>query len=177
MQLGSFLVSGETMYSLHSIEPRVVRIVESCWSSANLCLLAFQRWEKDLGIPHRSWLTDGNPLCGWARATSQTSIWLEEDLRAVVETPQRPKTPTADIQFAAEPLALLHAPEDDKEEPTAEHEEDEEMQGGASGHKRDTRSVELRQRREAHRNTRKYVREETSDDEITEAAGYTCFTT
>ena len=103
---------------------------------------------KDLGIPHRSWLTDGNPLCGWARATSQTSIWLEltkelchsvrrlaeqswseEDLRAVVETPQRPKTPTADIQFAAEPLALLHAPEDDKEEPTAEHEEDEEMQG------------------------------------------------
>ena len=97
---------------------------------------------------HRSWLTDGNPLCGWAKATSQTSIWIEltkelchsvrrlaeqswseEDLRAVVETPQRPKTPTADIQFAAEPLALLHAPEDDKEEPTAEHEEDEEMQG------------------------------------------------
>ena len=68
------LVSGETMYSPHSTEPRVVRIVETSWTSANLCLLTFQRWEKDLGIPHRTWLTDGNPLCGWARATSQTSI-------------------------------------------------------------------------------------------------------
>ena len=66
---------------------------------------------EDLGILHRSWLTDGNPLCGWTRATSQTSIWSEldegvlyarsvrrlaehswseENLRAVVETPQKP---------------------------------------------------------------------------------------
>ena len=73
----SFLVSGETMCSVRSIEPWAVRIVESCWSLANLCLLTFQRWEKDLGIPHRSWLTDGNPQCGWATATSQTSIWSE----------------------------------------------------------------------------------------------------
>ena len=77
MQLGSFLVSGETMCSVRSIEPWAVRIVESCWSLANLCLLTFQRWENDLGIPHRRWLTDGNPQCGWARATSQTSIWSE----------------------------------------------------------------------------------------------------
>ena len=47
---------------------------KSCWCSANLCLLAFQRWEKALGIPHRSWLTDGNPLCGWARATSDEHL-------------------------------------------------------------------------------------------------------
>ena len=95
----------------------------------------------------------------------------EDKLRAVVETPQRPKTTTADIPPAAEPLALPHAPqeapEDEKEEPTAEHEEDEEMQGGAGGHRRITRSVELRQRREAHRGTRECVREKTSDDEIT----------
>ena len=48
-----------------SIVPCTVRIAESCWSSAILCLLTFQRWEKDLGILHRSWLTDENPLCGW----------------------------------------------------------------------------------------------------------------
>ena len=32
---------------------------------------------KDLGIPRRSWLTDGNLLCDWAKATSQRSIWSE----------------------------------------------------------------------------------------------------
>ena len=48
--------------------------------------------------------------------------------------------------------------------------------GSATGHKRETRSAELRQRREAHRNTREYICEETSDDEITEAAGDTCLT-
>ena len=32
----------------------VVRIVEKCWSSVNMYLLFFQRWEKDLRIPHRS---------------------------------------------------------------------------------------------------------------------------
>ena len=86
-----------------------------------------------------------------------------------------------DFPLEAEPLALLHAPqevpEDEKEEPTAEPEKDEEMQGvAATTHKRDIRSVEFRQRREAHRNTREYVREERSDDEITQVAVYTCFT-
>ena len=86
------------------------------------CVLChLPRWEKDLGI-RRSWLTDGNPPCGWARATSRTSIWSgvvyarsvrrlavlgwsEENLRAVVETPQKPKSMTADIPPAAEPHA------------------------------------------------------------------------
>ena len=40
-------------------------------------LAHFRRWKKDPGIPHRSWLTDGDPLCGWAKATSQTNIWSE----------------------------------------------------------------------------------------------------
>ena len=31
----------------------------------------------EVGILHRSWLRDGNPPYGWARATSQTSIWSE----------------------------------------------------------------------------------------------------
>ena len=50
---------------------------ERCWSLVNLCLLTFQRWDRDLGIPRRSWLTGGNPPCVWARATSQRSIWSE----------------------------------------------------------------------------------------------------
>ena len=49
--------------------------------------------------------------------------WSQEKLRAIVETPQRPKTTIADIPPAAESLALSHAsqevPEDEKEEPTA----------------------------------------------------------
>ena len=48
-----------------------------CWNVVNLCLLTFQRWKRELGIPRRSWLTGGNPPCGWARATSRTSIWSE----------------------------------------------------------------------------------------------------
>ena len=48
--------------------------------------------------------------------------WLEENLQAVVETPQRPKATIADIPPASEPLALLHEPpeaaEDAKVEPT-----------------------------------------------------------
>ena len=55
--------------------------------------------------------------------------WSEENLLAVVETPQKPKTTTADIPPAAEPLALPNAPqevpEDEKEDPTPEPEEDE----------------------------------------------------
>ena len=59
--------------------------------------------------------------------------WSEENFRAVVETPQRPKTTSADIPPAAEPLAIPHEPpeadEDAKEEATGEQEEDDEMQG------------------------------------------------
>ena len=152
--------------------------------SANLCLLTFQRWRRDLGILHRSWLTDGNPLCGWATATSHTSTWSEltkgvvcarsvrriaehswseENLRAVVETPQRLKTTIAEIPPAAEPLALPHEPPeaagDAKEEPTGEQEEDDEMQGGPVG---------TREAPGTSSSGRGEKRTETIDDEITE---------
>ena len=59
--------------------------------------------------------------------------WPEENLRAVVETPQTPKSPTLDIPPAADPLALPPAEpevhEDEKEEPTQNPAEDDEMQG------------------------------------------------
>ena len=139
----------------HSTVQWVVRIVERCWSLVNPCLLTFQRWERDLGIPRRSWLTGGNPPCGWARATSQTSIrseptkelveksrsvrrlaehsWSEENLRANVEAPQKPKSTTLDIPPAADPLAPLPAApglhEDEKEEPTEKPAQTKEMQG------------------------------------------------
>ena len=48
-----------------------------CGSLVDLCLLIFLRWEKDLGLPHRSWPTGGNPPRGWAKATSQRNIWSE----------------------------------------------------------------------------------------------------
>ena len=47
--------------------------------------------------------------------------WSEENVRAVFETPQGPKTTIADIPPAAEPLALPHEPpeaaEDANEDP------------------------------------------------------------
>ena len=62
--------------------------------------------------------------------------WSEENLRAVVETPQKRKATTVDIPLAAEPLAppleAPEVPEDEKEEPKAKPEEDEEMQGDPS---------------------------------------------
>ena len=58
--------------------------------------------------------------------------WSVENLREVVETPQRPKTTIEDIPPAAEPLAIPHEPqeadEEAKEEPTRQQEEDDEMQ-------------------------------------------------
>ena len=33
---------------------------------------------KDLEIQHQSWQTDGNPACGWERATSQTNTLSEQ---------------------------------------------------------------------------------------------------
>ena len=120
-------------------------------------LANFQRWEKDLGIPLADkwksavWLGKSD-LTGehlvrtdeglvYARSVRRLAehSWSEENLRAVVATPQKPKA-TLDIPPAAEPLGLPRAPpevpEDGKEEPTAEPEEDEEMQEGE-------RSVEL----------------------------------
>ena len=134
MQPGSFLVSGDTMkYSPHSIEPWVVRIAGRCWSSANLCLLTFQRWVKESGNPAPKlayrwksavWLdkinlTDEHLVRTDERVVYARSVrrlaehsWSEENLRAVVETPQRPQTTIADLARAAEPIALPHeAPE------------------------------------------------------------------
>ena len=67
------------------------------------------------------------------------------------------------------------APEDKKEEPAAEHEEDEEVQGEPVDTE-ETPRVSSSGRGEKRTETRECVREKTSDDEITEAAGHTCLT-
>ena len=124
MQFGSSLGSEETMYSPRSIEPRVVRIAESCWNSANLCMLTFQRVGKGSGNPApmladrwksavwlgKSDLTDEHLVrtdkgVVYARSVRRLAEhrWSEENFRAAVETPQRPKTTIADIPPAAEP--------------------------------------------------------------------------
>ena len=90
--------------------------------------------ERDLEIPHRSWQTDGNLPCGWARATSRTNTLFEqttesymlevydilqntagqkENLRSVVETPQKPRSTATDD--AADLRAVPEVREHDNE--------------------------------------------------------------
>ena len=40
----------------------------------------FQRLERDLEIPHKSWHTDGNLACGCEKATSRTSTLSEQPM-------------------------------------------------------------------------------------------------
>ena len=74
------------MCSLHSIVPWVGRIVENWWSLEKQFLHIFQRSEGDLEIPHQNWQTDGNPACGWERATSRTSTLSEQTMDATCTT-------------------------------------------------------------------------------------------
>ena len=119
--------------------------------------------------------TDEGVVCARSVRRLACHSWSEENLRAVVETPQKSKTTTADIPPAAEPLApppgAPEVPEDDSRTRGRRR-----NAGEAVGHKRDTRSVELKQRREGHRNTRECVCEETVVVEVTDAAGHTCHT-
>ena len=146
------------------VEPCVVRIVESCWNLVNLCLLTLQRCEKDLGIPRRSWMTNGNPPCGWTSATSRTNIWSKIDegscVRAKRTTTRRAQlvrsktssscrhTTETGVDDSGHPFAAAslpfppaapEVPEDEEEEPAAKPEEDERNAGRPVRHN-DTRS-------------------------------------
>ena len=80
MKRGSFLVSEVVKCSPHSIEPFADHIVENLWSLEQQLLHIFQKSERDLEIPHQNWQTDGNPACGWERATSQTNTLSEQTM-------------------------------------------------------------------------------------------------
>ena len=100
--------------------------------------------EKDLEIQHQNWQTDGNPACGWERANSQTSTlseqmmescmregvrrlagnsWSAENLTAVVETPQKPRSMTTDD--ASEPRVVPEAHEQESPSEEANENDDE----------------------------------------------------
>ena len=150
MQLGSLLASCETMYSPRSIEPWVVRVVESWLNLVNLCLLTSQEVGEGSGNPPLK-LSDRWKSAVWLRKNDLTDehlvrtdegvvharrvrrldqhSWSEGNLRATVETPQQATSMTVDIPPAAAPLApppaASEVPEDEKEEPTEKPEEDE----------------------------------------------------
>ena len=69
---------GSEVQSTHSIVPWADRIEENWWSLDKHFLHIFQRSERNLEIQHQSWQTDGNPACGWARASSRTSTLSEQ---------------------------------------------------------------------------------------------------
>ena len=68
-------------------------MVENWWSLEKQFLHIFQKKEKDLEIQHQNWQTNGNPACGWERATSQTSTLSERTtescMREVYDDSQR----------------------------------------------------------------------------------------
>ena len=68
------------MCSPRSVVPWANRIEENWWSLGKQFLHIFQRLERDLEIPHRSWQTDGNLACGWTRATSRTSTFSQQTM-------------------------------------------------------------------------------------------------
>ena len=158
-QRGSFLVSEVVRYSPHSIVPWEDRTMENWWSLEKQFLHIFQRSEKDLEIQHQNLQTDGNPACGWETATSQTNTlseqmmeyarsvrrlaensWSEENLKAVVETPQKPRSMTTDDASDPRVVPETHEQESSNEEanenddesgetPDKPDDEDHEMEG------------------------------------------------
>ena len=132
------------------------------------------RWKSAVWLG-KSDLTDEHPVrtdegVAYGRSVRRLAdhSWSEENLRAVVETQQKPKSTTADIPPAAEPLApRLAAPEvpgDEQKEPTAKPEEDEEMQGEPSDTNM-TPGASSSSRGEVPTDTGSHLREETGDDD------------
>ena len=173
--------------------------MENWWSLEKQFLRIFQRSEKDLEIQHQSWQTDGNPACGWERATSQMDTlseqidgvvyarsvrrlaensWSEENLKAVVETPQKPRSMTTDD--AADPRVVpeVHEQESPNEEanknddesgetPDKPDDEDHEMEGETLPEP-DTAAMSSSSRGERRTETQEnVVREKTVNGEIT----------
>ena len=79
--------------------------------------------------------TDVGGVCARSVRRIAEHSWSEENLRAVVETPPKPKSTTLSIPPAADPLAPppavaeVHEEEEEEEDPTEKRAEDEEMQG------------------------------------------------
>ena len=129
--------------------------------------------KSDLTDEHLVRTDEGVAYARSARRLAEFS-WSEENLRAVVETPQRPKTTIADIPPAAEPLTLPHEPPEAAEGAKGKQEEDDEMQEKPVDTK-EAPGTSSSGTGEKRTETRECAREETIDDEITKAAGHICF--
>ena len=143
MQPGSFLVSEVVMCNLRSIVPWAERIEENWWSLEKQFLHIFQRSEKDLEIPHRSWQTDGNLRTndGVVHARSVRRLaensWSEENLKSVIETPQKPRSTTTDDATDHRAVPELHEHEKQDEEANENDGEDEESPDKPDGEDHD----------------------------------------
>ena len=123
----------------------------------------------DLTDEHLVRTDDGVVYARSVRRLAENS-WSEENLKAVVETPQKPRSMTTDDALDPRVVPEAHEQESPNEEanqnddesgetPDKPDDEDHEMEGRRF-HSSD---VELKPRREAYRNTRERVREKTVD--------------
>ena len=135
------------MCSPQFIVPRTDRIEDNWWRLEKQFLHIFQRSERDLEIQHQSWQTDGNLACGWESDLADEHIvrtddgvvyarsvrrlaeksWSEGNLKAVIETPQKPRSMTTDD--AADPRAVpeVHEHENQNDEANENDDEDGEI--------------------------------------------------
>ena len=180
------------MCSPHSIEPWVDRIVKIWWSLEKQFMHIFQRSERDLEIPHQKWQTDGNPACGWVRAPSQTNTLSEQTMELCMREvyddsqriagekrtsrhssrpPQKPRSMTTGDATVPRAVPEVHEHENmnmrirttKRTRTMMRTEKYATSQTTSIMTWRRRRYVELKPRREAHRNTRECVREKTVD--------------
>ena len=111
--------------------------------------------------------------------------WSEGNLKAVVETPQKPRSMTTDC--AADPRAVpeVHEHEnqneeanenddEDRETPNKPDDEDHDMEEETLPEPETAATSSSSRGEKAHRNTRERVREKTVDAEVTKATDHTC---
>ena len=131
----------------------------------------------DLTDEHLVRTDDGVVYARSVRRLAENS-WSEENLKAVVETPQKPRSMTTDDASDPRVVPEAHEQESPNEEANENHDESGEThrqarrRGSGNGGRdasraRHSSDVELKPKRETHRNTRKRVRETTVDGEVT----------
>ena len=129
--------------------------------------------KSDLTDEHLVRTDDGVVYARSVRRLAENS-WSEENLKAVVETPQKPRSMTTDDALDPRVVPEAHEQENPNEEanenndesgeiPDKPDDEDHEMKGEDASRARHSSDVELKPRRETHRNTRERVREKTVD--------------
>ena len=148
MQRGSFLVSEVARYSPHSIVPWEDSIVENWWNlekqfiahlpevgkgSGNPAPKLADRWKSgvrlgksDLTDEHLVRTDDGVVYARSVRRLAENS-WSEENLKAVVETRQKPRSMTTDDALDPRTVPEVHEQESPNEEANENDDESKEI--------------------------------------------------